>query len=462
MTFVAVERLSVRSRFGTILHPLDFVLGSGETLVVIGESGAGKSLLAEAILGSLPSELVATGTVRLGQEVFDAADRTGRRKLWGRTIAMLPQECWTSLDPIMRARHHVSDVYRFLHRRTRHDAARAATEELRLLSLAEHAGSYPWQLSGGMAQRLALAAVRATRAGILIADEPTKGLDDFLCDTVAAHLRAEAASGKAVLVVTHDLGLARALGGRLMVLRDGRLVEEGETGVVLTRPRSAYTRALIAADPATWPKAKAFSGNGRVISARGVSCQRGGRRLFDNLDLAIDDGETVAVCGPSGCGKTTLGDILVGLLRPDRGIVERATGVRSVRFQKLWQDPPAAFAPRRSLRRALEDVCRRHGVTWNRVEALMARLSLAEALLDRLPRQVSGGELQRLALLRALLVEPVFLFADEATSRLDPLTQAQTIRLLLEVQTEQRMALLLATHHRALAEAVAHKIVRLA
>ncbi|WP_156995209.1 ATP-binding cassette domain-containing protein, partial [Elstera litoralis] len=171
------------------------------------------------------------------------------------------------------------------------------------------------------------AATTLTETALLIADEPTKGLDAPRRDDVAQQLRAAAARGTAVMVITHDLTLARLLGGRMQVMLDGAIIESGATETILTHPRHAYTRALLAADPSTW-RPDPVAGATPVIEGRGLSLQRGGVRLFEGLDIAVGAGEIVAVSGPSGCGKTSLGNILLGLVAPDAGSVTRARARR--------------------------------------------------------------------------------------------------------------------------------------
>lgn len=192
-----------------------------------------------------------------------------------------------------------------------------------------------------------------------------------------------------------------------------------------------------------------------MLAAANLAAERGGRRLFEGLDLTIGAGEWVAVTGPSGCGKTTLGNVLLGLLLPAGGEVRRRGGLARTRYQKLYQDPVATFAPRLALRTALAEAATLHGVPWTEVAAALDRLRVPDALLDRRPDQVSGGELQRIAIARALLPDPVFLFADEPTSRLDPITQQETMAALREVSTERGLAVLLVTHDQAMARKVA-------
>ncbi|MGK9287121.1 ABC transporter ATP-binding protein, partial [Sinorhizobium meliloti] len=197
------------------------------------------------------------------------------------------------------------------------------------------------------------------------------------------------------------------------------------------------------------------------VTAQGLEKRYGDRVLFSGFDIEIAAGEIVSVVGPSGCGKTTIGNILLGLAKPDAGAVVRDAELSPLRFQKLYQDPPAAFAPHQTVRKGLKDVARLHGKDWAAIEVLCDRLRLQSALLDRLPGQVSGGELQRFALARALLLDPAFLFADEATSRLDPVSQQDVVTFLQEIVEETGLAVLLVTHDRDLAEKISTRLIEL-
>ena len=207
----------------------------------------------------------------------------------------------------------------------------------------------------------------------------------------------------------------------------------------------------------SWPDAVHAPPGREVLAAAGIGVTLGGRQVLSGLNLAVGAGEWGAVTGPSGCGKTTLGSALLGLRRISSGQVRRAPGVAATRYQKLYQDPVAAFAPRLSLRTALAEAAALHRAPWTRVAALLARLRVAESILDRRPDQVSGGELQRIALARALLPDPVFLFADEPTSRLDPVTQQDTMAVLREASAERGCAVLLVTHDAVMAGKVASR-----
>jgi ABC-type dipeptide/oligopeptide/nickel transport system ATPase subunit len=195
-----------------------------------------------------------------------------------------------------------------------------------------------------------------------------------------------------------------------------------------------------------------------VVDAQGVSKAYANQRLFDAVDLTVRAGEIVAVTGPSGCGKTTLGHVLLGLTPADAGHVRWPGPTRAWARHKLYQDPPSAFAPHRQLRAALDDLVRRHRLDPAEIGQHMRSLKLGDHLLDRLPGEVSGGELQRLALLRVLMLRPEFLFADEPTSRLDPITQQRTMELMCRLAQEWRFGLMLVTHDLEMARKAAHRI----
>lgn len=462
MTLLSATDITVHDGAQQLVAPVSLVLFPGEPLVILGETGSGKSLLAQAIMGTLPDNLRASGTVTIAGRSLAAADGAAFRRLWGRQIAVLPQEPWLSLDPLMRAGPQVAEAHRLVRGLSHRDAAAQGARDLAALGLDTATRRYPHELSGGMAQRVAIAAARAGGAPVVIADEPTKGLDAARRDDVAALLLGALAAGGGLIVITHDLALARRIDGQMMVLREGAVVETGATAEVLAAPRAAYTRDLIAADPENWPlRGAPAAGGDTVLEARDLSLSRGGQRLVNALSLRLGAGRILGITGPSGCGKSSLGDTLLGLFPPDGGQILRAPGLAPTAFQKLWQDPVAAFPRRRRLGQTLHDVARLHSAETGRIDDLLDRLRLAPALLSRWPGAVSGGELQRLALLRALLVRPRFLFADEPTSRLDPITQREIIALIADLARSDGLAIALVSHDPVLIERTADQTCRL-
>lgn len=431
----------------------------GRPVTIVGESGSGKSLLAHAIMGTLPANLTARGTLAMDGQTFDLSDRANRRGLWGRLMSLLPQEPTLALDPTMRAQEQVAEGASSF-TTDGSGARRTAGTLLAALGLGHASRAFPHTLSGGMAQRVAFAAATIGGAPVLIADEPSKGLDERARTDLAGLLKLHLDGGGILLTITHDLDLARELGGDVLVMKDAHIVEQGHARQVLTEPGHPYTRRLLEAEPANWTHAWARRGaqpeedGTALVSGDGLSKAFGGQQLFSDLSVTIRAGERVSLCGPSGSGKTTLGNVLLRLLPPDAGYVHHADALRGGRLQKLYQDPALAFPARVALRDSFGDVIRRHRLERARLEELMASLGLTPALLNRRPGQVSGGELQRLAIIRAMLLEPALVFADEPTSRLDLITQELTVACLMDQVDRQGCALVLVTHDNALADAV--------
>lgn len=463
---LAVEGLAVLHGERALVRDISFSIPAGGVFTLLGESGSGKSLLAQAIMGNLPAPLRCEGRVAIGGETTQAGDQSSRHPGWGRRLALLPQEPWLALDPTMIVASQVAESYALVANAPRARAATLAARALASLGLSDAARKYPFMLSGGMAQRVAFLATHAAGAPLMIVDEPTKGLDAGRRGEVLALLRTAQAQGMALLCITHDIWLARALKGRLAVMLDGAMIETGDAAEVLAAPRHAYTRRLLAADPASWPAwpapaaAPAAAANA-LVQVEQIGKSFGRQALFAGVDASIGPGEIVAVSGPSGSGKTTFGNIVLGLVRPDSGRVRRAPGLAPTAFQKIQQDPGAAFAPRIRLRQSLLDLVTLHRLDWAALEALLARMRLAPALLERLPHQVSGGELQRIALARVLLMKPALIFADEPTSRLDPVTQQDVFALMREQLHDARCALLLVTHDADIVGSVAQRRIDL-
>ncbi len=460
MTLLAVENLSVHVGKTCLLQPISFAIAKGERLTILGQTGSGKSLLAQAIMGNLPYELHSQGRAQLAGQ--DMGSRKTRRALWGRQISSLPQEPWNALDPLMPAVKQLAETYQLVNGQPPAQARDSADYTLSLQGLSESRHKRVGQLSGGMAQRLAIACAMAGGAPVLIADEPTKGLDVSRRDQVVAQLRDQTEQG-ALITITHDVAVARQLGGRLMVMREGQLLESGDAEAILDAPQHHYTRTLIDADPRNWDRQPALQTDTRplVLSTEELTIGRGNRALLKNLSLSLRAGEITGILGDSGCGKSTLGDTLLGLHAPMSGRIQRDHEAEPHRWQKLYQDPTASVSKAVSLQQLLDDLIERHGLDQARVPPLLQRLELDAGLLQRTADSVSGGELQRFCLLRVLLLDPVFLFADEPTSRLDPVTAQRVNQLLVEVCRENGCALVLVSHDPDLIEKLSDQVLRL-
>ena len=320
---LCVEDLSIHAGSKALLYKVSFILHAGQSLTLVGESGAGKSLLAQAVMGNLPPSLQATGRITLDGVTTRAGDAKARRALWGRKIALLPQEPSLALNPLSRIAPQLSEVHALLQGHPARQATALAHEELETAGLGEAARHYPWQLSGGMAQRAVATMTLAGGAPVLMVDEPTKGLDAHWRDRTVALFKGVLQAGGCLLTITHDLRVAQALGGQVIVLREGQVVESGHIEAVMALPQHPFTRQLMAADPARWLRGAAPPVGDRVVQARGITKAYGTQPLFQALDLEIRQGERIAVQGPSGTGKSTLGNILLGLIAPDTGVVQR-------------------------------------------------------------------------------------------------------------------------------------------
>ena len=460
MSLLDVNNLAVHGLDGEVVAPISMTINPGQSVLLIGETGSGKSLFAQSLLGTLPKGLTATGGLSILGKRYSVTEADALAHLWGHQISVLPQEPWRALDPLMRSRRQVEEVYRLVSKKT--DARAAADADLDAMDLADAADHFPFELSGGMAQRLAIAAARAGGAQIVVADEPTKGLDLARRNDVARRMRTVTEAGGGLITITHDLEFAEALGGEVIVLREGQIIERGPAQQVLKSPSHPYTKDLIASEPRNWQPLAASKKGEVAIRAEKLCVARGERVIAKDIDLTIKAGEIVGLSGPSGIGKSSLGDTLLGLVPARAGHVERGGNLAAHRFQKLWQDPPAAFAPMQKLGQGLEDLMRLHGISRDALPPLLERLRLDPVLLDRLPSEVSGGELQRLSIARALLLEPVFLFADEPTSRLDPLTQREVIQMLVELARARQIAVLMVSHDPDLTERATDRQINLA
>jgi peptide/nickel transport system ATP-binding protein len=465
VTGLRLDGLGIRHDGEAIVRDVSLRVDEGDSLCLIGASGGGKSLVAAAVAGLLPDCMTATGRIRLHDRDMAAADQAGLRGLWHSHTCLLPQEPTSALAPLLRA----ADQVRLAPPQI---SWAEAVAWLARFGLDRHAARrMPFALSGGMAQRLLASLAMRTGSRVLIADEPTKGLDKGRRAELTNLLAQLRDAGRALLVITHDLAVARVLGGQVAVLEDGTIGEQGSVAQVLGAPRSAFARACLAADPARWTPPPHRPRGDVVADAEALVVGRDGNRLAGPLGFQAAAGTVTALLGPSGAGKTTFGDTLLGLLPPLAGRVnwlglrlDRKTG-RDLRprFQKLHQDPASVFAPERSFGDSLNDLRRlANGADMMRdVPGLLDRLGVPARLLDRLPGAVSGGEAQRLALARVLATRPAFLVADEPASRLDPPVQATALRLMRSLADQDGLAVLLITHDQAASDALADDVVTL-
>ncbi|MGD8170754.1 ABC transporter ATP-binding protein [Vibrio sp. TRT 21S02] len=451
-----VENLKISSSDQTLVEPISFDVFLNQPLTILGETGAGKSLIAAAITGTLPPELTQQGQIHFKQ---DKLSKSNCHSKWGKEIALLPQEPWLALDPIMPILQQVAEVHQLINQHKRPAAQSIAINELSNVSLSRDIAKYPFEISGGMAQRVTY--LCATQAGgeLLLADEPTKGLDSYHRDVIASQLLEHVKSG-ALITITHDINLAETLGGNIIVMKNGIVEESGVASGVLSNPQSYYTQKLIQATPKHWRKRESHPTHLPLLSVDNVSISRSGNVLFSDLSFTLHQREILGIAGPSGCGKTSLADTLLGLILPDLGDIHWHQNVNKGQKLKLYQDPPSAHPHDVSLQQLLDELCQRHCLNKSEIPVLLKRLKLSSEVLKRSANDVSGGELQRFAILRALMMKPKLLIADEPTSRLDPITSAETLKLLVESIDESQCALIIIGHDEVALEKLCDKVIR--
>ncbi|QLB15436.1 ABC transporter ATP-binding protein [Mannheimia granulomatis] len=466
MMLLEIKNVGVQTQSGlTLVQPISLSLEKGKNITILGETGSGKSLLIQAIMGALPSGLTASGQISIENCNIDFNNQMEIEKQWGKTLVMLPQEPRRSLNPIMSIGKQLWESFHLVAGKNKSQAKTESTDYLTQLGLGEWIENYPHQLSGGMAQRASFAIATAAGGKILLADEPTKGLDPVSKEKVIELLKSAYENGGGLLTITHDIEVAEQLGGQILVMKKGELLEQGEAQTLLSNPQHPYTKALISADPKHWQaqqNLQNLEGKQPLVSVKNLTVARGKKTLFSQLSFQLNKGEVLGIVGHSGIGKSSLADVLCGLLKPKAGeVIWHSQSHKKHQVLKLYQDPPEAFAPNVSLNTLLDDVINKHKLDRLPIPSLLEQLSLNPEILERTAENVSGGELQRVAILRALLLEPVLLFADEVTSRLDPITQKETIELLISQCRARNCSLILVSHDPHLIEKSCDKVINL-
>ncbi|SFD71707.1 peptide/nickel transport system ATP-binding protein [Actinopolyspora alba] len=469
-----------------LLDDVTLGVNPGETLCVLGESGSGKTTLGLAAQGEHGTGVELSGSVRLrGLDLLSPRERR-RRAARSRRIGYLPQHPAAVLNPARRIGSVLGELAPPSHRtrERRRDAVRRALESAHLPPDERLLRRFPHQLSGGQQQRVALAHALITEPELLILDEPTSGLDTVTRAETVDTLRELTGAGTGVLLLTHDLGLARELADGVTVLRGGEVVERGATGRVMREPAHEYTGALLAAEPRlpvsghgiAEPDPSPSVGGLRADGLRSTSPT--GVPLLHEAELAVPPGHRVAVVGRSGAGKTTLARCLAGLTPADSGRIELDGAVldndihrRSRRqrgaVQYVHQDARASFDEFRTVGGQLARTVRlnRGGTRRSAREATARALrsvGLDEATHERRPAELSGGQLQRAALARALLAEPAVLICDEITAAQDVVNQSELLGLLREITERSAIGLVLISHDLAAVAPLADEVLVMA
>ena len=475
-----------------VVHGVSFSVAPGEVVALVGESGSGKTTTAQAVIGLLAGNgRRQQGSIQLqGTEVSDwpAARWNSIR---GRVVSLVPQDPTTSLNPVRTVGEQVGEILRIHGLRDRVAIEARVVELLARVGLSQpalRARQYPHELSGGMRQRVLIAIAVALRPALIIADEPTSALDVTVQRRILDlidELRRE--TGTAVLLVTHDLGVAADRAHRLVVMQGGRIQEQGPTLDLLRNPQSAYTRRLLSDAPSLTPaprraKAPAAADDWAIevedlVHEFAVPGQARGSailRAVDGVSLRVRRGSTHAIVGESGSGKTTTIRDIVGLGRPTAGRIRvagtevtalRGEALRQLRrkVQLVYQNPFSSLDPRQSIFDIIEEPLRNFeplppGERSRRVHDMLERVGLPPAVLQRRPHALSGGQRQRVAIARALVLQPEVVVLDEAVSALDVTVQAQILALLAQLQQDLGLTYLFISHDLAVVRQIADTV----
>jgi ABC-type glutathione transport system ATPase component len=478
------ERAAVQS--------LSFEIDCAQSVGIVGESGAGKSQTALAILGLLPDNAESSGSIKLaGTEIVGASGAT-LRQLRARKVSMVFQDPATALNPYLKIGRQLKIILQELGLAARKDHDRLCIEMLERVGLPEpqkQCHAYPHQLSGGMRQRALIAAALIGEPDLIIADEATTALDVTVQAQILELMQSiRSEHNTALLMITHDLAVIAQNCERMLVMDRGRLIEEGSCREIFTNPAQAHTAKLVAAvariDAPAPEQRSAAPGAQPVLSTEQLGVTFRGRRwraskrfvAVHPLDFAIDAGETVAIVGESGSGKTSFARAMAGLSTGVSGSVAfkgkllgRRVEARPRRLrrqlQMVFQEPLSSLNPAMRVRQIIAEPLNVHSLVANQAEAtrqveeMLERVGLNRNLLDRYPHELSGGQAQRVAIARALVLEPQVLICDEALSALDGTVRRDIIALLKAEQERSNQALIFITHDLGVVREICDRVV---
>lgn len=480
MKDVRIEGLSDEG-WVEIVHGISLDLAQGEVVGLIGESGAGKSTLGLAALGFTRDGCRITG----GRIEFDGVDlvqasEESRRRLRGNRIAYVAQSAAAAFNPAHRLIEQCIEAPVRHGLQSREEAIREVQTLYRRLQLPEPetiGWRYPHQVSGGQLQRIMVAMAMAGHPDLIVFDEPTTALDVTTQIEVMAAIRdAVAHYGTAAIYVTHDLAVVAQMADRIMVLRNGDVVEEGQTRDIMDNPGEDYTRALVRVRQLQKEVETTETGDEPVLRVDNVAAAYGQQRVLNGISFDLYRGRTKALVGESGSGKSTTARVITGLLPPVEGEIQyrgerlapeyyRRSREQLRQIQMIYQSPDTALNPKHSVR----DIIGRplgfylglgRQAREERIRELLSLIELEpDQYIDRYPTELSGGQKQRICIARALAAEPSVIICDEVTSALDQLVGEGILRLLIRLQKEFGVSYIFITHDLATVRAIADEVV---
>lgn len=470
------------------IEDISFNVGAGEIVCVVGESGSGKSVTAQTVMGLLPRELEPTsGETLLKSEDTLTSTAKRLRDLRGTEMAMIFQEPMTALNPVTRVGEQIAEVLEIHTNLSAPERRRRAIDIMEAVQLPDPermVDSFPHQLSGGQRQRIMIAMALVLDPSLLIADEPTTALDVTTQAQILKLIKEmQVRRGTGVLFITHDFGVVAEIADRVIVMKHGKIVEQGSRDEILLNPKEDYTQMLMASVPSMTPPTRTPVEGQRALNVERLNKIYGRRRLIGSerivhaakdVDLSIQQGETLGIVGESGSGKSTVARCIARLIEPTSGAIE-LEGLEISRLpqsqlrqhrnrvQIVFQDPYRSLNPRRKIGLSLIEAPMNFGVpkaqALREAADLMRLVGLAPDALERYPHQFSGGQRQRICIARALAVKPEILIADEAVSALDVSVQAQVLELLDDIRVKYNLAMLFITHDLRVAAQICDRLL---
>jgi ABC-type microcin C transport system duplicated ATPase subunit YejF len=485
----------VRVTFSTLDGDVEAVkgvtleVGRGETLAIVGESGSGKSQMMMAVMGLLARNGRASGEAIYAGRNLIGMDKKTLNQVRGRKLTMIFQEPMTSLDPLYSVGSQIMEPLMQHRGFTKPEARAHAVEMLELVKVPDarrRMDSYPHELSGGQRQRVMIAMALANDPDVLIADEPTTALDVTIQAEIL-DLMAELQNriGLAIIFITHDLNIVRRIAGRVVVMRKGEVVEQGETAALFKKPKHAYTKALIDAEPSGRKEPPPKSAP-LLLSAKDirVTFRLGGGwfgeplleiKAVDRVSVSLCQGQTIGIVGESGSGKSTLARAILQLLPGEGAVIFNGRSIANLdhramqplrrQMQIVLQDPFGSLSPRLTAGQIISEGLLVHEPSITsaqrdkRAAQAMAEVGLDPATRSRYPHEFSGGQRQRIAIARAIILKPKLVVLDEPTSALDRQVQKQIVDLLRNLQTAYNLSYLFISHDLAVVRAMADHIM---
>lgn len=490
----------VDSEWYAAVTDLSYQVFAGEVLAIVGESGSGKTQSSMSLLGLLPANGRASGSAKLKGEELLTMSASERRRIRGAEISVIFQEPMTALNPVYTIGFQIVETLRTHFVMSPKVARARALELLELVEIPDperRIDHFPHQLSGGQRQRAMIAQALACEPKLLVADEPTTALDVTVQMEILQlmhDLRERIDSG--IVLITHDMGVVADMADRIVVMKDGRMVETGNAVDIFGKPQHPYTQQLLAAVPHFGAVAKASiaSHAGQyaepaaanepvakpIVVAENLVLEypsRGNQPAFravDEVSFTVAPGEVLGVVGESGSGKTTIGRAIMGLLPVAGGTLE-IDGINMVGAKQrdlkplrtkvgiVFQDPGSSLNPRLPIGESIGEPLFLHAKLRGkelavRVEALLDAVQLQRSFRNRYPHELSGGQRQRVGIARALALDPMLLVADEPTSALDVSVQARVLDLFQDLQREKGFACVFISHDLGVIEMLCDRI----